>query len=149
MGKIKSGITGKHLARLTSRLIGAPYKLGGMEPETGMDCLSVVLAACDFWKVTVPEEFEGYTRDNYAERYEEDPAAAKETFFRLLGELGEEIPPVKAFAGDLLVVRTKTDKGVAIHGGADRVISAFFEKGVKSANIRAYTVEKAYRLRRE
>lgn len=138
----------KRLAALTSRLIGAPYRLGGLEPATGLDCLSVVLAACEFWGAKVPESLEGYTRENYAAKYEADPAGAKAVFFRLLPHLGEEIAPARAFAGDLLVVKVKGEQGVAIHGGGDCLVSAFFGKGVRSAKLRAYEIVKAYRLNR-
>ena len=136
------------LAELTSRLVGAPYKLGGHGVDTGFDCYSLLLAACDFWNTEVPRAFDGLTVDNYPERFRADPDGTKQILFKALASMGKEIKPSEAFAGDILVTSTKGTNffGVGIHAGGDSILATYLERGVQIMPLRGYNIIKAYRV---
>ena len=139
----------KRLAELTSKLVGSPYKLGGHGINDGFDCYSLFLAACDFWGVKVPAEFEGLSVENYPERFVNDPDGTKEILFRFLDSLGRQIKPSRAFAGDLLVTTVKGGNGklgIGLHAGNDSILASYLEKGVAIMPLRAYNIIKAYRM---
>ena len=39
-------MTGQDLARAAEGLVGAPFRLHGRSPETGLDCIGLLVAAC-------------------------------------------------------------------------------------------------------
>lgn len=136
-----------NLGKLTSELVGQPYSLGGVN---GHDCASLVLAITEMKQT----EWEGFTTENYPEFYRTRPEQAKEVLACWASQIGREIHPNKAFAGDILIVRTKNGKqkespGVVIHGGQDCVLAVFDDRGVSVAPIRAYEILKAYRWRKD
>ena len=131
------------MAELTSRLIGKKYNLGQH------DCLSVIIYFCDAWGITIPDEFEGYTRENYAELYNKDPEATKEVFIKFISALGKSIDPKRAAAGDFLITEYKKQKSIFIHGGRGTGISAFTDKEIDVVSLKPYKILKAYRWRAE
>lgn len=133
------------IAELTSRLVGKEYNLGQH------DCLSVVIYFCDAWGIPFPDEFEGYTKENYAELYEKKPKETKQVFFRLVASLGREVPPERAMPGDFLILEVpeigEESRAVYIHAGQGNVLAAFTEKGIAINSLKAYKILKAYRWR--
>lgn len=108
--------------------------------------MSVILNLCDFWKVPVPEEFNGYTRENYAEKYLENKEQAKQAFIALVMTLGTEVPQNRAMSGDLLIVRYKEEYGIGIYAGNGRVLTAFAEATVRTAPLKMCKIEKVIRI---
>lgn len=45
-GAVTGAVTGDDLARAALALVGAPFRLHGRDPMTGLDCVGVVEAAC-------------------------------------------------------------------------------------------------------
>lgn len=43
-------MTGEELARAARALVGVPFRPGGRDPATGLDCLGVLTAACGIGK---------------------------------------------------------------------------------------------------
>jgi len=137
------------LADITKKCVGAPYALGKENEGGGFDCLSLILWFCEKVGIDPPESFEGVTRESYAKLYKLDRDKANAVFLRFIATLGDEIPASRAFAGDILVCTPKTSGGLAvgIHGGGDNLLAAFESRGVTLANLRAYRILKAYRIR--
>lgn len=134
------------LASLSFKYLGTPYKLGGRNIDEGLDCLSFVLSLANELKVEIPESFEGIDRANYEELWQTDPEKAKKIFIRFVSSLGKVIPAEKAFATDLLIITPK--KGniqVGMHAGGDCILSAFIDKGIALASLRAFKIIKAIR----
>jgi hypothetical protein len=101
----------------------------------------------------MPKEWEGFTLENYAKFYLDAPAQAREVLVEWACEVGREIPPGRAFAGDLLIARLRgrplrETPDVLIHAGQDQVMAAYEGRGVSLAPIRAYRVLKALRWRK-
>lgn len=139
------------LSQFTARFVGAPYRLGGQRPAEGLDCLSLILEAARHRRIPVSDEFEGVTRETYAELWETDREGAKKKLLRFVLSLGEEIPPSMAFAGDLLIIKPKKggngrDRSVlGIHAGNDLVLSSFTDAGVRLANLQDCEIVRAIR----
>jgi cell wall-associated NlpC family hydrolase len=136
------------LAELTSRLVGAPYKLGGHGVREGFDCYSLMLAVCDFWGADAPKVFRDLTVDNYPERFRQDPNGTKEILFEALASTMKEVKPSQAFAGDILITSTKGTNtfGIGIHAGGDSMLASYLERGVQLMPLRGYNILKAYRV---
>lgn len=136
------------LARYTSKIVGIPYKLGGMAGENGADCFNTIWAYLSE-RINLPVEYEGLTIDTYAELYERDPDQAKCIMIRLMKDLLEEIPPHQAIAGDILLVNIKLGVSVAdflaIDGGNGKIVIATEEDGVSLWPKRFYIIKEAYR----
>jgi len=129
------------MAELTSKLVGEEYRLGKH------DCLSVIIYFCEAWGIELPDEFEGYTRDNYAELYNIDNEKAIDAFARFISTLGEEVPPDRLATGDFILAEYAGKKGIFVHGGSGVGICAFADKGISATILKPYTVLKAYRWR--
>lgn len=63
--------------RILSRLIGAPYKLGGQSKDDGFDCLSFIVNANKERGLPIPESYKGITLDSYADLWNKDRNEAK------------------------------------------------------------------------
>jgi len=131
------------MAELTSQIVGKPYKLGEW------DCLGVVLFFCDNWGISIPENFEGYTKENYIQLFIDNPKRAKEIFFRFIASLGKEVDPKRTMPGDFLIIETNGETGVCINVGGGNILSALLEKGIDVVSMKTYTVLKAYRWRKD
>jgi len=136
-----------NLAIMTAKYVGTPYKLGGWSREEGFDCLSLMLSIADDRGIEVPEEFEGVTRETYAELWETNKKKAERLLFKFAASLGQEIPPHRAFAGDLLIAKSKADGSLvlAIHAGQSLMLSAFTDTGVDLVGLDHYEIKKAYK----
>jgi hypothetical protein len=55
-----------------------------------------------------PNSFEGYTWENYAEKWNEDPERARDALIRFLSSLGEPVAPNYWRRGDLLIIAAKS-----------------------------------------
>ena len=132
---------------LTDKFRGAPYKLGGWSRKEGFDCLSLIMCAAEHVGVNPPTAFRSITKESYPQLWIEDQTKAEAIFSELLGQLGDEIPPERASAGDILELRAKAsgEKVFGIHAGQTLVLTALEDKGVELVNLRLFEIEKAYR----
>jgi hypothetical protein len=137
-----------HFAEWSARHVGKSYGLGEA------DCCNIVLDLCDYLGVPA-EEFEGVTRQTYADFYRNDPVGAKATFARWVATVADQVDPAFISTGDLLEATLLHDddlshRFIAIYAGGDRILSAFDlkKRGIRTMSIRGYKIIAAYRLRR-
>lgn len=130
------------LAALTSTFVGRPYRLG----QT--DCFSAILRYIEACGYPTPQEFEGQTRESYADLFLAQPQEAKTVMVRLIDSLLPSLFPAQAFAGDILLLRlTGTDSPpfLAIDGGNGHALAAVESRGICQLSLRNYTIERVWR----
>ncbi len=87
------------IANTADRFVDCPYVLG--DPRKGFDCLSMFL---DFYRamgVEFPKEWNGWTEENYAERWAK--GEGREEFIIWLMEQGTSVDRNHLQRGDLIV----------------------------------------------
>jgi hypothetical protein len=141
-----------NLAKITSELVGKPYRLG--ERKAAFDCTSLILEFASLSGMPIPEDWEGFTSKNYAKFYEKQPVEAMEVLACWITSIGKEIPAIHAFAGDILVMRLKRGHSpdlprffLGIHAGQDKIMAVTEKRGVTLIPIRDYEIIKAFRWR--
>lgn len=87
-------MTGAQLAEAASGLVGAPFRLHGRDPRTGLDCLGVLAAACEALgrQTALP--------NGYALRMRRMPEAS-----RIAAGLGLQPASGAVLPGDVLMLR--------------------------------------------
>lgn len=138
------------LFSVTRDLVGKPYCLSS--PELGFDCFSLVVEYMRKSGVQVPETYKGRSTIDYGAFFSKDPEKAKTMMVEFVAELLEEVPSAFAFAGDILLARTKGSKNytqsfLAIHGGNGHMMVSAIEQGVTLLPIRVYDISRAFRVR--
>lgn len=139
-----------NMVRVTSQFVDSPYALGQASRSQGFDCISLLLGMAAKMDLSVPDEFEGVTRETYPELWDTNKEKAKAVLFRFLSTLGKEITPAFAFTGDLLILKNRQTGTltIGIHAGGDKIMSAFTDVGVKVIDLRLYKIKRAFRWRR-
>lgn len=115
------------------RLIDKPYHLG--DTSRGYDCLSMVL---DFYRgcgVKLPEEFRGFTRENYAERWKR--GEGRQEIREFYGSLGRRVDVNYALPGDLMIYEWEDTVTAGIYLGNGHALMCF-EKGLKVVPFRFF-----------
>ena len=87
---------------LIQKYRGIPYKLGSIDPEEGLDCLSFIWSFYRDMGKVLPTFFMGVDKETYAKVWEEDREEAKRLFIAYLRANLEEVEAYKQ--GDILVV---------------------------------------------
>jgi len=137
------------VVELTKKYVGVPYKLGGKSVEEGLDCFSLILAVGEDLGYDLPYEFEGCTRDTYAELFASSPLAAKRLMIAFLNSAYEKISPRRLRPKDLVLL-SNPDTGnivVGVYSGSNMVLTAP-ESGVALFELSLYTIKGAYRYAR-
>ncbi len=93
----------KEMVRIITGLMGTPFKLGGLTPETGFDCLSYPTYVYERLGFVRPLEFEGRNWENYWQGYQTPEGYS--LFERFLKSLGQEVDPGFRLPGDLLILQ--------------------------------------------
>jgi len=165
------------LSRITSGMIGIPYRLGGddlVSGKRGHDCVTLLLEMAKKMEVGLPTKWQGYEiGKNRADFYKKDPVAARKVLVKWATSVGRRVDPNKAFAGDILIVTPKglmkkerggfpednkwvefpeeaePEYSVVIHAGQDQVLCVTEKAGVTLAPLRAFDVVKAFRWRQK
>ena len=101
-------------AKLTARFVGKPYRAGATGPDA-YDCLGLIIRAQRKLGWEMPKEFEGWTLENYAQRFESDPKAGIETLERYLDTHCERVDVRYLRRGDIVIVR-QNHNGVRFPG---------------------------------
>jgi len=136
------------LVKVTSKYVGAPYKLGGWSVEEGFDCISLIVTIGEDIGLEMPKNFGGYDRSNYMKIWMEEPSKAKELMLEFVASLGREIKPNFSSAWDLLVIVNKkspTSFVVGINAGNGLILSAFTDIGVDLIPSKSVEIRRAYR----
>ncbi len=91
--------------QIIDSFLGRPYFLG--DPQKGLDCLNSILIYYESLGYKFPDEFEGVTRENYAEKWRKDEEKTRGTLGRFLMSLGRPIEKGFFQRDDLLLFRAK------------------------------------------
>lgn len=133
----------KSLVSITRKLVGRGYILGTN------DCFSLILNYLSMNGVTVPDNYEGISRDTYADLFTNDPGKAKKLMVSFLDNLLETVPSAEAFAGDILLLVVPGELPfLAINAGNGRVIGAAPSKGVCQLPANKYEIVRVWRCQR-
>lgn len=134
----------------TKRVVGLPYCAGGMNPETGLGCFTIVYNWLKIHIPGLPDDYHGYTLTNRRERYDSDPDAANRMMLQFFDEYLQEVKPSFAFVGDILwssiVVNGTEYFAASIHAGNGFMLGATPLRGVVLLPLRAYKVHRAWRI---
>lgn len=133
------------LSWLSTQIIGQPYQLGEM------DCLGVVLRWLDMRGVELPQEWEGFTANDYAQVYKTDAETAKCLSVALMDCLLPPIDPRRALPGDVLALTVDGSHVpfLAVHGGNVRVLTCTPEHGVTLLPLAGYRMRRAWSCHRQ
>ena len=91
------------VAEQAEKLLGRPFILG--DPDTGVDCLSLLHSFYGQFGVEFPEEIDGINWQNYPEIWTNDNNKARRVFDQFLNTLGDPVPHNFHIRGDLLLLR--------------------------------------------
>ena len=136
------------LVEITSKYVGAPYKLGGWSVEEGFDCVSLIATIGEDIGLKMPKSFGDYDRSSYVEIWNKKPLEAKKLMLRFIASLGKEIESNFSSAWDLLVIMNRKDPLsfiVGINAGNGLVLSAFTDIGVNLVSLKSAGIRKVYR----
>ena len=111
------------------------YALG--DPSRGIDCANLLFGVYEDLGLILPQEFEGVTRESYADLFRSDPAKASAIFYRFLWSLGRSVEINFSVRGDLMVFKRRNEvfPGISLGGGNVLLVSEF---GVLCVPSRAY-----------
>jgi len=87
----KGMIQDSNLRAAVDPLIDAKFGLGGHSCEKGFDCLSSLLEIYSNLGIKFPDEWKGYTPENYASKWKENEGQCRNDFAEWLRSLGEPI----------------------------------------------------------
>lgn len=118
-------MTDIQVAAAAQRLIDAAYNLG--DTSKGFDCLSAIIEFYGNLGVKFPSEYEGFTLENYAAKW--NAGEGREEFLDFLLEIGSEVDTHFERAGDLMVFEAGESVFPGIYLGSGNMLCAF-EKGV-------------------
>jgi len=131
VGKKPGLIPLREVSRAASRIVNAPYLLGSVNPELGLDCISSIYVFYKDLGIEIPERFEGLSIRNYAAFWQKDPGAAKIKMMRYLLSLGEEIDAKFRQPGDLLFLEHEGQTMVGVFLGNGNVLASDLRVGTR------------------
>lgn len=132
------------LAKITSEMVGKPYKLGGYSPDVGFDCLGIIIYLAERWGIKIPDVIFGMTKYSYATAWASYPEWTKKKFIQFVSTLGDEIAPNKMFVPDLVLFRAHTTTHVGVMCGRG-LLSAFPNLGVAIIPIADVEIKRVFR----
>lgn len=148
-GGVKKEVYKLRLAEISKEIVGAPYKLGGKSKEEGFDCLSMIFFFVDKWGISIPESFEGVTRDNYVEFWNKDQHEAREKLVKFLAYLGKKIKPDRVRSGDFVLCTARDQTLTGIYLGQGKILCIFDDAGVKIITTNIVKISRGYRWRQD
>lgn len=122
-------------ATITKHMIEKPYHLGLIKTE--FDCLSYILYFYDslgykfpdiWWLQTSQNSWEGWTRENYARKWEQ--GEGRDAFIDFLTGLGREVQINYMLEGDLIILDVEETGYPCIYLGNAKVLIISVETGV-------------------
>lgn len=136
-------------AEIIKKLLDKPYVLGN--PNACYDCLSMLLTFWDHKGIKIPNEWRGWTRENYAERWSKGEGQTE--LYEFLSSLGEKIENINYMReDDLVILAADTENGdimvtPAIYLGNNHLLLITIETGIIVIPLWAVK-EKIYEVRR-
>lgn len=138
-------------AKLTAQLVGKPYKAGATGPDA-FDCMGLVMRVQRKMGWKMPKEFEGWTLENYAQRFEKDPDDGIKVFERLMAAYCKEIDTHYLKRGDVVMVKQNHNGKhfPGIYAGKRQFITVISGQKVRifSADSKLFTVVAGWRYGR-
>lgn len=134
------------LANISRKFIGLPYQLGVV------DCFGSILLYLEECGATIPADFMGVRREDYAAMFQSRPEEAKALMVQFMDAMFPTVDPPFAFAGDVLLLRlVRSDKPafLGIDGGNGYIIAAAESRGICVLHLKNYTIERAWRCRQQ
>lgn len=104
----------KKVPQIAAKYANAPYKLGGMSPSDGLDCVSYIFCFYRDLGMEIADHEGDLTPANYAEAWRKDVDGAKCALTRYLLSFGEEVDPKFIRTGDLALIRDQDGIKTAI-----------------------------------
>lgn len=109
-------------AEIVNRMLDKPYDLGRV------DCVAFILDFFESKGIDMPSEWQGWTRDNYAERWEK--GEGREELCLWLHGLGEEVEINYMIESDIVLIDTPEGITPAIYLGNDNILIITIENGL-------------------
>ena len=133
------------LVKISSELVGTPYRLGGT--TDALDCFSLIVRYLQMKGITVPSDlvFKGHSISDYPEEYEADPDKMMGVAVEYIASITTEMPVHKTMAGDILFVRTEDNESLVINGGNGVIIAATKERGTVALDEHEYKTQRVFR----
>lgn len=95
------------IANHADQFVDARYALG--DPARGWDCLNTFLTFFRGLGVTFPNEYRGWTEENYVERYKKDRVEGVTVLIDFIREHSQPIDQAWIKGGDILIFRDHTN----------------------------------------
>ena len=138
-------------AKLTAQLVGKPYKTGATGPDA-YDCMGLVIKTQRKMGWKMPKEFDGWTLEDYAQRFEKEPEEGLKVFERLADAYCTRVDPHYLKRGDVIIVR-QNHNGVhfpAVYAGKRQFLTVIRDQKVRifSADSKLFTVVAGWRYGR-
>jgi cell wall-associated NlpC family hydrolase len=129
-------------AKFTAELVGKPYKAGATGPDA-FDCMGLVIRTQREMGWKVPKEFEGWTLETYAQRFESDPEAGLAVLERLLDAYCSRIDTHFLKRGDVLIVKIGENgqRIPGVYAGKRQFLTV-----VKDRKVRIYGADKYFTI---
>ena len=133
------------LVKISSELVGMPYRLGGT--TDALDCFSLIVRYLKMRGITVPHNlvFNGHAISDYPDEYEADPKKMMGVAVEYIASITTEMPVYKTMAGDILFVRTEDNESLVINGGNGTIIAATKERGTVLLDEHGYKTQRVFR----
>ena len=106
-------------AKLVGKFLNVPYKLGGQD-FNGMDCVSFIYLFYKMYGVDIPDEFSGFTMQNYVEEYNKSGKEGKKIFADYIRSWTKEAN--KSSKGDIIILFVEDDLNFAIDIGRGNIL---------------------------
>ena len=141
-----------NFSEITSKYLGARYKLGGWSKEEGMDCFSVIISIMRDMGAPLTDDIDmdGINTSNYVEKFKKDNESLMRAFKKFARHMGTQLEPSQVLTGDIIIViperGERRSEFVGIYGGNDKVITASPFLGVVGMNLRYYKIVEVYRF---
>jgi len=124
----------KKFAEITAKYIDKPFKQ--------YTCMGFLYAFYTELGVSVPDQFEDLTLENYMEKYRMDPRGIQIRMLKLIRSLGKPSRATLPHLGDLLVVSQNTTKQTippgffpAVYVGKNQALAGFLRTGVSTFSL--------------
>lgn len=133
---------------IVKQMLEKPYKLGSF--DNAFDCLSFIIRLYEDVGIKMPDEWRGWTRDNYAERWTKGDG--RKELYDFFHSLGAEVEDVNyMIEGDLMLLNVGGGNDIeitpSVYLGNANVLIVTIETGVVVIPLWAVK-EKIYEVRR-
>lgn len=130
------------ISDFTQQCIDKQYCLGDV------DCFALILDYLELSGVEIPDEFYGWTRNNYAEFYKQDPEHAKQIMINFINSILSQVKPVFAKPGDITLFKLKGSNTVflAIETANAQIIAVSEERGTSVTPRRYYEALRSWSI---